>query len=103
MWNGVDHLGMGSKLLTQQEQDTLVDGGMWRLHKGPVIGVRQAAASPVYFLSATWTFARVSSANRCLVVRVRQQAQQDTFSLHVSGTVAEQDSSTEAFKKVQAT
>ena len=29
---------MGSKLLTQQEQDTLVDGWMWRLHKGPVIG-----------------------------------------------------------------
>ena len=36
-WHGVDHLGLGSKLLAQQEQYTLVDGGMWRLHEGPVI------------------------------------------------------------------
>ena len=50
--NGVDHLGKGSKLLTQQEEDTSLDGGMWRLHIGPW-SVMQAVASHVYFLSAT--------------------------------------------------
>ena len=45
LWNGVHLLGTGSKLLTQQEQDTLLDGGMWRLHKGPVIGVASRSLS----------------------------------------------------------
>ena len=69
MWNGVDHLGMGSKLHTKQEQDTSVDGGMRRLHKGPVIG--EASRSKSRSVSVCdRTFASVSSANRCLAVRV---------------------------------
>ena len=97
MWNGVDHLGIGSKLLTEQEQKTLVDGGMWRLHKGPVIGEASHSKSRTVSVCDR-TFASVSSANRCLVVRV-----------DIRPTRTQRNSSTEVFpqgasdlKKVKA-
>ena len=100
-WHGVNHLGMGSKLLTQQEQKTLVDGGMRRLHKGPVIG--EASHSKSRSVSVRdRTFARVSSANRCLVVRVDIWPTRTTFHcvyLLRMPDRTQRDSSTESFKK----
>ena len=78
MWNGVDHLGMGSKLLTQQEQDTSLDGGMWRLHKGPVIGEASRCKSRLFSVCDV-DVCKVSIANRCLVVRVDIWPTRTTF------------------------
>ena len=105
MWNGVDHLGMGSKLLTQQEQDTSLDGGMWRLHKGRVIGEASRCKSRSVSVCDR-TFASVSGANRCLVVRVDIRPTRTPFHcmyLEQMPDQTQRDSSTEAFKKMQAT
>ena len=101
--NGVDLLGMGSKLLTEQEQDTLVDGGMWRLHKGPVIGEASCSKSRSVSVCDV-TFASVSGANRCLVVRVDTWPTRTPFHCMYMEQMlgrTQRDSSTESFKKCQ--
>ena len=89
-WHGVDHLGLGSKLLAQQEQYTLVDGGMWRLHKGPVIGEasrcksRSVSVCDVDVCEGTQRQSMPGCTRRHL-------AHRDTFSLRVSVADARPD------------
>ena len=90
MWNGVDHLGMGSKLLTQQEQDTLADGGMWRLHKGRVIGEASRCKSRSVSV-CDMDVCECKQRKSMPGCTRRHQAHQDTFSLHVSVADAGQD------------
>ena len=103
--NGVVVLEMGSKLLTEQEQDTSVDGGMWRLHIGPVIGQTSCSKSRSVSVCDVDVCKRKRRKSMPGCTR-RHLAQQDTFSLHVSGTDAGQDAKGQihgSFQKMQAT
>ena len=105
MWNGVDHLGMGSKLLAQQEQKTLVDGGMRRLHKGPVIGEASRCKSRSVSVCDMDVCEGTQRQSMPGCTR-RHLAHRDTFSLHVSATDARQDAKGQfrgSFQKMQAT
>ena len=90
MWNGADHLGIGSKLLTEQEQDTSADGGMWRLHTGPVIGEASCSKSRLFSVCDV-DVSECKQRKSMPGCTRRHLAHQDTFSLHVSVADAGQD------------